>query len=345
MNTKVVFYESDAGEEKIFRELLGDTGGGMEMTFCPDRLSSENVAMAGEAEVLSVFVGSMVTRELLEHMPHLKHIVTRSTGTDHIDLVALKERGISLSSVPSYGARAVAEHAFALLLSLSRRTFEAHDQIQEEGKFEVGPLQGFDLFGKTLGVIGTGKIGKNSARIGRGFGMNILLVDMYPDEKFASEVEGKYLPLDDLLAQADIITLHCPYTKKNHHMLGAVQFGKMKRGVTIINTARGELMDTIALVGALESGVVAHVGLDVLEGERMLKDEAELVLHEHKIDELKTIIADHVLVDDKRVLITPHIAFHSLEADRERLATTADNIKSFLSGTPQNEIKLGDKTY
>lgn len=334
---KITFFEAEVEEAQTLADLYKN----MDVTFVPGILSAETVGQASEAEVISIFVGSMLNEELLGHMPHLKHVVTRSTGVDHINKTGLAKRGITLSNVPSYGSVAVAEHAFALLLSLSRRTFEAHDQIQEDGNFEVTRLQGFDLFGKTIGIVGTGRIGKNAARIAKGFGMKVLLSDKFPDEKFATEVGGTYMSLDDLLAQSDIITLHCPYSSENKHMIGEAQFAKMKKGMTIINTARGELMDTVALVRALENGTVAHVGLDVLEEERDLKDEAELVLGEHKIDELKTIIADHVLIDNPKVLITPHIAFHSREADRERVVTATDNIKAYASRILQNEVKLG----
>ncbi|HEY4504961.1 MAG TPA: NAD(P)-dependent oxidoreductase [Candidatus Paceibacterota bacterium] len=333
---KITFFEAAVEKAKTLEDLYKD----MDVTFVPGILSAETVGQASEAEVISIFVGSMLTSELLERMPHLQHVVSRSTGVDHIDKAVLVKRDITLSNVPSYGSVAVAEHAFALLLSLSRRTFEAHDQIQEEGNFEVTRLQGFDLFGKTFGVIGTGRIGKNSARIGKGFGMKILLNDKFPDDKFAAEVSGTYVSLDELLARSDVLTLHCPYLPENRHMIGEAQFAKMKSGMTLINTARGELMDTIALVRALESGIVAHVGLDVLEGERNLKDEAELVLGDHKIDELKTIIADHVLIDDPRVLITPHIAFHSREADRERVTTATKNIIAYAEGREENVVKL-----
>jgi D-lactate dehydrogenase len=332
---KVTFFESGVEDAKTLSELYKD----LDVTFVTGVLNAETVGQASEAEVVSIFVGSMLGEELLAHMPHLRHVVTRSTGVDHVDRAALAKRGISLSNVPSYGSVAVAEHAFALLLSLSRRTFEAHDQIQEDGNFDVTKLQGFDLFGKTLGVLGTGRIGKNAARIGKGFGMHLLLSDKFPDENLASEVGGQYVSIDEMLAQADVVTLHCPYSPENKHMIGEQQFAKMKPGMTIINTARGELIDTIALVRALEKGIVAHVGLDVLEEERELKDEAELVLGERKIDELKRVVADHVLIDDKRVLITPHIAFHSREADCERVATATANVRAFIDGHPQNIVK------
>jgi len=325
---KIAIYEAGVEDVEFLRIGLAE----FEVIFINETLKEDTVDKAKDSEIVSVFVGSSVTREVIEKMSNLKCIVTRSTGYDHIDLVACKEKGIKVMNVPSYGARAVAEHTFAILLTISRRTFEAYKQVREEGDFHVEKLEGFDLFGKTLGVVGTGRIGKNVARIAQGFGMNIIMSDMFPDEKFAQEVGGKYVSLDELISQSDIITLHCPYTKENHHMIGVEQFNKMKKGVVIVNTARGELMDTQALFVALENKTVSHVGLDVLESERDLKDESALIRGGKEINNLRTLLLDHELVDDERAFITPHIAFHTREADRERLGVVVESIKSFAEG-------------
>jgi D-lactate dehydrogenase len=335
---KIAIYEAGVEDKDFLQAGLA----GFEVVFIDKVLNedpSTGSGQGGDAEIVSVFVGSTVNKSVLDKLPNVKCIVTRSTGYDHIDLSACLERGIKVLNVPSYGARAVAEHTFAILLTISRRTFEAYKQVREEGDFRVEKLEGFDLFGKVLGIVGTGKIGKNVARIAQGFGMNILLSDKFPDDKFASEVGGFYVPMDELLAKSDIITLHCPYTKENHHIIGEKEFHNMKKGVVLVNTARGELIDTQALLVALENKTVAHVGLDVLESERDLKDEANLVRGGKEINNLRNLLLDHELVDDERAFITPHIAFHSREADRERLTTAIESIKKFSTGVLMNEVQ------
>ncbi|KKW31721.1 MAG: hydroxyacid dehydrogenase, partial [Candidatus Kaiserbacteria bacterium GW2011_GWC2_52_8b] len=291
-----------------------------------------------DAEVVSLFTTSSLKKEDIERLPSLKCIVARSTGVDHIDVAAAKEKGIPVCNVPRYGARTVAEFTFALMLSLSRRIFDAFHQIRESGSFKTGALEGFDLYGKTLGVIGTGAIGHTVVGIAKGFGMQVRMFDLFPDQKLA-DASAQYVSVDELLAQSDIITLHTPYTKENHHLLNADSFAKMKKGVFVINTARGELIDTDALVEALKVGQVAGAGLDVLEEERLLKDEMELVKGIESINALKVLIKDHVLIDMPRVIITPHIAFFSREAYQEILQTSLNNIKSFTAGTPTNVVQ------
>ena len=204
--------------------------------------------------------------------------------------------------------------------------------MKEEGEFRVTAMQGFDLFGKTIGVLGAGRIGKNSARIARGFGMKVMLFDAHADEAFANEVGAKYFSLDEILATADILTLHLPALAETKHILNTDAFAKMKKGMVIVNTARGSLIDTQALLMAIKEGVVAQVGLDVLEDEAELADEADLVMGNKKINDWKALVMDHVLIELPQVLITPHIAFHTKEADRERLGVVVESIKSFSKG-------------
>ncbi|MBM3261461.1 hydroxyacid dehydrogenase [Candidatus Kaiserbacteria bacterium] len=310
---------------------------GHEIVYTDERISLELLQAHVDTEVLSVFVSSAVTKECIDALPHLRLIVARSTGVDHIDVSYAKSKGISVVNVAKYGAHTVAEFTFALLLNLSRRLYDAAVQVKEDGNFNIASLNGFDLFGKTLGVIGTGAIGRNVVRIAQGFGMTVRMFDTFPDLSIETE-SAKYASIDELVAASDIITLHVPYTPENHHLVSAETIAKMKQGVYIINTARGELIDTEALLAALESGHVGGAGLDVLEGERSLKDEMDIVRGSQSIHELKAIIRDHVLVRLPRVIITPHIAFFSDEAYGEILQTSIDNINAFLSGTPKNVI-------
>lgn len=332
---KVVFFEIKNHEKEVLSPLLE----GLEMSFYEEKLTAETMNLAQGAEIVSVFVDSEVSADIIGPLSSLKLITTRSTGYDHIDTAFAKTKNIQVANVPSYGARTVAEFAFGLILNLSRKIFNAKHQLMESDNFEIEQLEGFDLYGKTLGVVGAGKIGKNMVRIAQGFGMNVVAYDVHPDEAFAAETNLKYVGLEELLAAADIVTLHTPYLKETHHLINSGNIYKMKKGAYLINTARGELIDTDALFKALTGGHLAGAGLDVLEAERQLKEEAELLTQSpEKIKDLKTLIEDHILINLPNVIITPHIAFFSREAHEEILKVTAENIKSFMAGSPQNLV-------
>jgi D-lactate dehydrogenase len=267
-------------------------------------------------------------------------IATRSTGYDHINIEACKAKGVAVATVPSYGEETVAEYAFALMLTLSRKIFESYDRIKETGSFDLAGLRGFDLNGKTLGVIGTGKIGKNVIEIAKGFNMKVIAYDKFPDETYKQKMGYEYLALDEVLAQADIITLHVPFLPENEHMINAESIAKMKKGVYLINTARGALVETDALLKALKEGIIAGAGLDVLEEEGVIKDELNFLTSAHPGEhDLRVVLENHVLVDMPNVVVTPHNAFNTWEALQRILDTTLENIKSFSSGTPQNVVK------
>ena len=340
---KIVIFESDPSEEGYLREslapaLASDGVAGLDLAFVPDKLTVETASQAAGADVVSIFTGSHIDAGVLAVLPSVKLIVTRTTGYDHIDLVAAKAKGVQVTNVPGYGSVAVAEHAFALLLAISRRIFDAARQVKEEGEFHVTAMQGFDLFAKKIGVLGTGRIGKNAARIAKGFSMQVMLFDAHADEAFASEIGAKYFSFDEILNTADILTLHLPALPETLHIINADAFAKMKRGMVIVNTARGSLIDTEALLAAIQDKVVSHVGLDVLEDETELSDESELVMGHKKINDWKALVMDHVLIERPEVLITPHIAFHTVEADRERLGVVVSCIQAFTKGEPLKNI-------
>ncbi len=303
-----------------------------------DRLDADCIAAHHDAEVVSLFIRNEFKKPEIDAFPNLKLIATRSTGFDHIDVAYAKERGIVVSTVPKYGSHTVAEFAFALLLSLSRKVVTANGRVRESN-FSTDTLEGFDLFGKTIGVIGTGAIGKNSVAIAQGFGMRVLMSDPFPAASLEND-RARYVPLDELLRESDIITLHAPYTKDNHHLLGVEAFAKMKRGVLVINTARGELIDTQALVEALQNGVVAGAGLDVIEGERDLDRELELMASGAPMKDPGAVVRDHVLIQMPNVIVTPHLAFFSKESFAEILAVTCDNIRHFTAGNPANVVTV-----
>ena len=291
-------------------------------------------------EVLSVFVDYEVTADVLEMLPNLRLIATRSAGFDHIDMTAAQARGIVVTRVPHYGARTVAEYVFALLFALSRNAYRAYADMQRDAaSVDVQSYEGFDLCGKTLGVVGTGAIGKSVCQIARGLGMTVVAYDVYPDQAFA-EAEGlTYASLEVVLVQADIVTLHVPSMPATRHLLNAERLALMKPGSYLINTARGEIVDTQALVAALHSGHLAGAGLDVLEGEHELREEIDLLVAGGMPPELwQTLVADHALLDMPNVIVTPHIAFNTVEAKREITDITVGNIQACIAGAPRNIV-------
>src|SRR3989344_1131529 len=248
--------------EKYFRaEFANDN-----LLFFADKMADENLAKCAETEILSLTVESELSKERIAFLPKLKLVAVRSTGYDNIDQQALREKGITLVSVPGYGAKPVAEFTFALMLALMRRVTEAHDEIRKGVVTNAAHFQGMNLYGKTLGVLGTGKIGQSVIHIAKGFHMNVIAFDVFPNQDFAKSEGFDYRSLNEVIEQSDIITLHVPYNKDTHHLLNKERFEEMKRGVYIINTARGAIIDTEALLWALENKIVAGAGLDVLEG-------------------------------------------------------------------------------
>ncbi len=336
---KIMFFEVDKEEGPMYLSAFS----GMEVTFSGEKLTEKNVEASKDAEVISIFINSPITKDIIDALPNLKFIATRSTGTNHIDVAYAKTRGIKVSNVPAYGSHTVAEFAFGLILSLSRKIIKANDYVRGTADFNFLPMmEGFDLMGKTLGVIGTGRIGKNVVKIAKGFGMNILAYDLYPDQAFASENFVEYKTLQEVVSGSDIITLHAPYTKENHHLLNKEKISAMKKGVYIVNTARGELIDTDALVWGLKEGIIGGAALDVLEGEKELKEEMEILSSSARpasLEEYKMLLEDHALMDMPNVIVTPHVAFYTKEAVAEIIKITAANINGFTTGSTSNLVE------
>ena len=292
-----------------------------------------------ETEVLSVFVCHPVSKEILEKMPNLKLIATRSTGFDHIDVTAAKEKGVEVVYVPSYGENTIAEFAFALLLALSRKIPEAREQVTETGSFDQSKLGGFDLKGKTIGIIGVGRIGTHAIKMAKGFDMKVVAYDPFPKQNLDQELGFRYVDFEELLGLSDVISLHASLSDSNRHMINAESIKHIKSGAVLINTARGGLVQTNALVKALEEGIISAAGLDVLEEEGDMADETNLLDNPHpKLEELKNVLANHYLINHPRVIVTPHIAFNTKEAVKRILDTTMENIKSFANGEIKNKI-------
>ena len=300
------------------------------------QISLEN--LNPDTEVISVFVTSSVTKEIIDRLPKLRLIACRSTGFNNIDLAAAAARDITVVNVPSYGEKTVAEYTFALLLALTRRLQIASTHIDTADQ----PLMmGSDLAGKTIGILGTGRIGSNVIRIAKGFAMNVIAYDPHPNNDRAQELDFTYVSLQDLYAQSDVISLHVPYTQTNKHLINHEAFKAMKRGVIIINTSRGELIDTSALILALQDGTVAQAGLDVIENEHIMSLHGELELLQTKnVSQESYLHSVELLALQKmpNVLLTPHNAFNTVEALARINQTTADNIVKFWYGTVPNKV-------
>lgn len=331
---KIAVFEVEPREAAAFDALKS----GHVLSLTEQPLSPDTAAGFADAEAVSVFIYSRLDRALLAKLPKLKLIATRSTGYDHIDLAACAERGIAVANVPSYGENTVAEHVFALLLAISHRLREATERARS-GRFSPEGLEGFDLQGKTIGVIGAGAIGRHVIRIANGFGMTPIAFDVRPDPALAADLGFRYESLEELLARADVISLHVPATAKTDRLLDAAAFARMKKGVVVINTARGGVIDASALVAGLRSGQVAAAGLDVLPDEPLIREEAELIASARPDPpDLRNLVADHVLLDMPNVVVTPHSAFNTREAVARIAATTVANITAFGAGEAQNLV-------
>jgi D-lactate dehydrogenase len=334
---KIVVYEIEQWEQDEFRRL----GIEHEVKFLDDTLGSDNAGEHADADVVSAFIYSDLSAEVLKQFSHLKLIATRSTGFDHIDIDYCNVNGVTVCNVPSYGEQTVAEHVFGLLLTISHDLAEAIDRTRR-GHFSQQGLKGFDLYGKTLGVIGTGAIGRRVIEIAKGFRMEVVAYDVKPDEEFASHLGFRYTELEEVLSTADIITLHVPANEKTLNLVSTKQFDMMKNGVVLINTARGSLIDIQALLRAFADGKVRAAGLDVLPEEPIIREEAELLrsVFNRKHD-LSTLLADHLLLHMRNVIVTPHSGFNTREAVQRILKTTVDNISAFAQDKPQNVVVSG----
>jgi D-lactate dehydrogenase len=300
-------------------------------------ISEQNCLKYKDCDAIAIFVWSKLTRNIINSLPKLRLILTMSTGYDHIDLDICRKKKITVCNVPNYGENTVAEHTFALILSLSRQLKSAQDWIHRPEK-SITELRGFDLYGKTLGVIGAGNIGLHVIRIARGFGMNVLAYDINPQTLLAEVLGFKYTSLNELLKYSDIISLHVPATKQTYHMLDTDEFSMMKKGAILINTARGSVVNTEALLVAIDKGIISGAGLDVIEGEEFIKEESALLNSPVAENTLRNLVQVYTLMRNDKVIFTPHTAFNSYEAVTRILDTTIDNLISFIEGRPINKV-------
>jgi D-lactate dehydrogenase len=304
-------------------------------------LDQRNAAEFSDAEVASPFVNSRLDASVLSLLPKLKLIATRSTGYDHIDLQYCATHGIIVSNVPDYGDTTVAEHVFALLLAVARHLVDAVERTRR-GRFTQAGLRGFELHDRVLGVVGTGRIGLRVIEIARGFGMHVLGYDLQPDQAAATQLNFAYKSLEQLLSEADVVTLHVPATAGTHRMISDREFSRMKPGAILINTARGNIVDVEAMVRALADGRLRGAGLDVLPHEPLIGEEAA-IFHQNATpdaEDFKALVANHVLLRFPNVLVTPHNAYNTEAALQRIIETTITNIEAFANGTPQHVVSL-----
>ena len=297
----------------------------LELAFRVPRLDATTAALAQGFDAVVPFVNDVVDREVIGLLAAggTRLLALRSSGFNHVDLRAAQDAGLTVMRVPAYSPHAVAEFTLALMLSVDRRVHRAYARVRD-GNFSLEGLLGSGLHGRTVGIVGTGRIGATVAHILRGFGCELLAHDPDPDE--AVEALGaRYVDLDTLLRGSDIITLHCPLTPASHHLIDAAAIGRMREGVMIVNTSRGELVDTRAVIDGLKSGAIGHLALDVYEeeGDLFFEDLSDRVITDDVFSRLLTF---------PNVLITAHQAFFTTDALERIAATTLDNIAAFARG-------------
>jgi D-lactate dehydrogenase len=337
---KIVFVETEDDEQPFFVDSLA----GHEVSFV-ESLGE----VPADADIVSVFVNSQVGAAFFKCHPKVKLVASRSSSSDHLDHAAAKKRGVTLASVPDYGAATVAEHTFALILGVVRKLRLCLQSGGSKGSSER--LRGVELHGKTVGVIGTGRVGLQVIRIAHGFAMKPVAYDMSPRPQMAQMLEFDYVTLDRLLKVSDVITLHVPLNAKTRHMLNARRIAKCKPGFILINTARGALVELDALIAGLESGQVGGVGLDVLEDEKAFNADAAKLLgaqivqriqavatpggdperREERLRELRGLMRNRQLLAHPNVFFTPHVGFNSVEAIGRINMGTVENIREFIA--------------
>jgi len=310
----MIFTEVMGNQERLRAAFPGDSL----LLFDGPLDEDELVHEAEGATILSVFIRTKVSERAIDRLPGLRMINTRSAGFDHIAASHALNKGIVVTHVPDYGPNVVAEHAFCLLLACARKLVQAERSVKEQGEFDFGPFMGVELKGKVLGVIGTGKIGAEVVRIAQGFGMNVVAFDLYPNDALARERGFPYVPLERLLEESDFVTVHVPLTPQTEGMLDRPAFQRMKEGSILINTARGRIVDEIALRDALDRGHLAAAGLDVIDDESRPGDDP--------------------LIGSDKAVITPHIAFYTKDSVGRMLDESIQTIVSFRSGTTMNAI-------
>ena len=321
----VAFFDAKSYDRESFQRIVDEN---INIRFFENKLNADTVSMAACCDAVCVFVNDNIDKYVIEQLEKfgVGLIALRCAGYNNVDLKAARGR-VHVARVPAYSPHAVAEHAMGMILMLNRKLHKAYIRTRDHN-FSLEGLTGFDLHSKTVGIIGTGKIGRSFADICKGFGMNILGYDPYPSDKFC----GKHVDLEELLSKSDIISLHCPLTKENRHLINDTTVEKMKKGVFIVNTSRGQLIDTQSIINGLKSGKIGAAGLDVYEEETAVffEDYSDEIIHD---DTLSTLISM------PNVIVTSHQAFLTAEALNGIAKTTMKNLNDYFAGNElENEI-------
>lgn len=330
----VAIFSTKRYERNVLEEANAAAGSPHELRFFEAHLDRDTAALAQGAAAVCPFVNDRVDRETLSKLSSrgVRLVALRGAGFNNVDVAAAEKIGIAVARVPAYSPEAVAEHAVALMLALNRKIHRAYARVRE-GNFSLDGLLGFDFHGKTVGIVGTGRIGMALARILTGFGCRLVASDPIEDPQF-TDLGGRYVPMDELLASSEVISLHCPLDPRTWHLIGAAAIDRMKRGVMLINTSRGAVVDTRALIKGLKSGKIGYLGLDVYEEEADLffEDLSEQVLQDDVFARLLTF---------PNVLVTGHQAFFTREAMVAIAETTIANLTKFeRTGHPLHEVRL-----
>lgn len=332
--TLVAFFDAKPYDRDPMTAAAAEADAGLRFLFHEFRLSAETAATAVDAPAVCAFVNDRLDRPCLEALAAagVRHVAMRCAGTNNVDLAAAAELGLAVTRVPAYSPHAVAEHTVALVLTLNRRIHRAYSRVRDQN-FSLAGLVGFDLFGKTCGIVGTGRIGRVTAEIFRGFGMRVVAHDPFPAAEWAAAQGIDYVPLAELLATSDVVSLHLPLTPETHHLLDADTVPLLKPGSMVVNTSRGKLIDTTAVIEALKSGRLGGLAIDVYEEEEgiFFEDLSDQVLQD---DELSRLLVF------PNVLVTAHQAFLTREALAEIARVTVANVARVARGEPPLEGTL-----
>lgn len=328
---KIAFFSSKPYDKTFFE--AENKNYGFELNFYETHLGPHIVNAIEDEQAVCVFVNDKVNRQVIEILAKkgVKIIALRCAGFNNVDLEAAKEFGIKICRVPAYSPEAVAEHTMAMLLTLNRKTHKAYNRVREQN-FALNGLLGFNLFQKTIGIVGTGKIGKAFVNIAKGFGCKIIAYDLYPDQELMNN-GVEYVELDKLFKSSDIISLHCPLTPENHYMINQETIAMMKDGVTIINTSRGGLINTHEAIEALKNHKIGYLGIDVYEQEEKLffKDLSAEIIQDDMIQRLMSF---------PNVLVTAHQAFFTQEALEQISEITMRSISEIKEKGSTDEVVM-----
>ncbi len=326
MEYKVAFFGVKSWERGVIeKEIINLDATGVGIF---DEELQDNLELAKKYDIVSVFIYSKLTKEILDKLPNLKMIAARSTGTDNIDVEECQKRKIVVENVPLYGSNTVAEYTIALILASAKNIVEAHQAVEDD-EFSPKGLTGIDLYGKTLGIVGLGRIGSNVAKIARSMGMKILAVDKFPNEKIINKYKVKLVDLDTLLKESDVVTLHVPATTETYHLINRNNIKLMKPKSMLINTSRGAVVESEAVIWALNKGILRKAGLDVVEEEDKLESMSIVMSQRPTKNNLQSVLSYHLLRDRDDVVFTPHNAANTEEAIGRIIKTTIENIKNY----------------